>query len=393
MGWAGAAPPARPLSLSVRLHHEFPGFSLDIAFDAPTPGVVALFGSSGAGKSSVVAALAGLLRPNHMRAELDGTLLADTKAGLWQPPERRRVGLVFQDARLFPHLSVSGNLRYGLRRVRGPVADRRIGFDEVVEMLGIAHLLRRRPHTLSGGERSRVAIGRALLAQPLLLLMDEPLASLDAARKAEILPYLARLRDALRLPIVYVSHALEEVVRLSDTLVLIEAGRVLACGPLEAVAGRADLPIASRDDAGGVLAVRVAAHLPERGLTQLSTGRDEIWVPLLDAVPGTALRVRVPAREVMLARPDALTRPEAFSVHNALAGTVRALAQDAGGRTTLVEVALTGGALLARVTPDAINRLALRPGAAVLALFKSVTVEVLEDATSDALTDRFAMRG
>ena len=182
-------------------------------------------------------------------------------------------------------------------------------------------------------------------------------------------------------------------MRLSDTLVLVEAGRVLACGPLEAVAGRADLPIASRDDAGGVLAVRVAAHLPERGLTRLSTGRDEIWVPLLDAVPGTALRVRVPAREVMLARPDALTRPEAFSVHNALAGTVRALAQGAGGRTTLVEVALTGGALLARVTPDAINRLALRPGAAVLALFKSVTVEVLEDATSDSLTDRFAMRG
>src|SRR5690349_7309120 len=182
------------MTLSVVLRHRFPSVSVNIAFDVPTPGVAVLFGPSGAGKSTVISAAAGLLRPDECRIAIDHDVLADTASGVWLPPERRRTGLVFQDARLFPHMSVETNLRFGLRRSgRGP-----IGFDEVVDLLGIAALLRRRPHTLSGGERQRVAIGRALLAQPRLLLMDEPLASLDAARKAEIMPYLTRLKIALQ---------------------------------------------------------------------------------------------------------------------------------------------------------------------------------------------------
>ena len=200
------------MSLSVLLRHRFPSVQMDMAFEVPTPGVTVLFGPSGAGKSTIISAAAGLLRPDECRIVVDDQVLADTASGVWLPPERRRMGLVFQDARLFPHMSVATNLRFGLRRARaGPVR-----FDEVVELLGIGALLARRPHTLSGGERQRVAIGRALLAQPHLLLMDEPLASLDSARKSEIMPYLTRLKTALKLPILYVTHALDEVAQLAE---------------------------------------------------------------------------------------------------------------------------------------------------------------------------------
>ncbi|MBN9374049.1 MAG: molybdenum ABC transporter ATP-binding protein, partial [Cellulomonas sp.] len=281
--------------IEAALRHRFAGFTLDVAFTAPTPGVTVLFGPSGAGKSTVVAALAGLLRPESGRIAVDGAVLLDGDAGAFVPPERRRVGLVFQDARLFPHLSVESNLRYGLRRApAGP-----IGFADVVDLLGIAHLLPRRPHTLSGGERQRVAIGRALLSQPRLLLMDEPLASLDTARKAEILPYLLRLKTALALPIVYVTHAPDEVFAIADTLVLLEAGRVLAAGPLVELTARGDLPRAAGDDAGAVLAAELAEHHPARRLSLLRAGAMRLWVPLVDAPVGTKLRLRIPAREII----------------------------------------------------------------------------------------------
>jgi molybdate transport system ATP-binding protein len=358
------------VSLSFRLRHQFADLAIDMAFDAPTPSVIALFGPSGAGKSTVIGAMAGLFRPEDCHLAVDGTLLADTASGIWRAPEQRRVGLVFQDARLFPHMSVATNLRYGLRRAPAGV----IRFDDVVELLGIARLLDRRPHTLSGGERQRVAIGRALLAQPRLLLMDEPLASLDAARKAEILPYLAQLKAALRLPIIYVTHALEEVSRLADHLVLIEQGRVVADGPLDAVTARGDLALARRDDAGAVLAAVITAHDRSRQLTQLDAGGASWLVPLLAAPVGADVRLRIPAREVILAR----EAPTAISVHNIIAGTVRAVSQDEVRHAAQVEIALRDGAFLARVTPDAVARLTLAAGVPVLALVKSVAIEVLD---------------
>lgn len=360
------------MTLSVALRHAFPDPAFDIAFEAPTPGTTALFGPSGSGKSTVVAAVAGLLRPTSGRVVVDGVVLADSNRGLFEPPERRQIGLVFQDARLFPHMSVLRNLTYGLRRKRGGNGPARIALRDVVELLGIGHLLGRRPYTLSGGEGQRVAIGRALLAQPRLLVMDEPLASLDAARKDEILPYLLRLKTTLSLPILYVTHALDEVARLADTLVLIEHGRSIACGPLDEVAARSDLPLANRDDAGSILKTRVAGHDPGRRLTLLESDGVSLWVPLLEAPPGSELRARVPAREVILAT-DA---PQAISVQNVIEGQVRAITEQPARHASLVEVAKGGNTLLARVTPDAVARLQLVPGSRVLALVKSVAIEV-----------------
>ena len=357
------------MTFSVALRHRFPSIQMDVAFEVPSPGVTALFGPSGSGKSTIINAAAGLLRPDNCRISVDGTVLADTRSGVWLAPERRRVGLVFQDSRLFPHMSVATNLRFGMRRV----APGAIRFDEVVELLGIGRLLDRRPNTLSGGERQRVAIGRALLAQPHLLLLDEPLASLDSERKAEILPFLTRLKTALRLPALYVTHSLDEVAGLADSLVLIEAGSVIGFGPVSEVASRADLPLARRDDAGGLLLCRVDQHDPARGLTRLLGGGVELWVTLLDLPLEAECRARIPVREVILAaRP-----PEAISLHNILPGTVRKIADDAARRSVIVEIGLPNGGLLSRVTADAVARLGLAPGQPVLALIKSTSIEVL----------------
>lgn len=361
------------MSLSVDLRHHFPAIDIAIAFSVPSPGITVLFGPSGSGKSTVIAAAAGLLAADGCRIVIDGAVLADTQSGIWLPPERRRVGLVFQDSRLFPHMSVSNNLRFGMRRT----VERQIGFDEVVELLGIRALLARRPHTLSGGERQRVSIGRALLRQPQVLLMDEPLASLDAARKAEILPYLARLRTMLRLPVLYVTHSLDELLQLADSVVLIEAGSVVAAGPVAALSARADLPLARRDDAGAMLICRVVAHDAARQLTRLSCGAAALWIPQADLPAGSDVRVRIPAREVILASGDVAALGDSLSLHNVLPGMVRAIVADPGHRAALVEVALGDGAVLSRVTPDAIARLALAPGTPVLALIKSMSVEVL----------------
>ena len=357
------------MSLAFRLRHAFPSIRLDMAFEVPSPGVTVLFGPSGAGKSTAILAAAGLLRPDVCRIAIDGHVLADTEAGVWLPPERRRAGLVFQDSKLFPHMSVTGNLRFGQRRAPpGPIR-----FDDIVDLLGIGALLDRRPHTLSGGERQRVAIGRALLAQPRLLLMDEPLASLDQARKAEIMPYLVRLKTALRLPVLYVTHSVDEAVRPADSIVLIEHGRAAASGALPDIAARTDLFFAQRDDASAVIDGQVADHDLARGLSRLEGGGASFWVPAVDADVGAAVRIRIPAREVILAaRP-----PDAISLHNVVPGIVRRIADETPRRSVLVEVALPAGTVLARVTPDAVARLGLVAGGPVLALIKSTSIEVL----------------
>ena len=312
--------------LEVDIEHRLADFALDIHFQAGR-GLTALFGRSGAGKTSVVNAIAGLLRPRRGRIVMDGSVLLDTERGICVPTHRRRVGYVFQEGRLFPHLTVRQNLMFG--RWFAPARERRAtNLDDIVDLLGIAELLDRRPGRLSGGEKQRVAIGRALLASPRLLLMDEPLASLDARRKDEILPYLERLRDEARVPIVYVSHSIAEVTRLATTIVLISAGRVHAVGPVQEVMGRAELyPLAGRFEAGAVLGMRIAAHDPRWSLTQLTGDFGRLTVPRLDAPVGTALRVRIRARDVILA----VTRPTGISALNVLAAEVERAGSDRGG--------------------------------------------------------------
>ena len=343
-----------------------------MAFKAP-PGVTVLFGPSGSGKSTILSIVAGLLRPQAGRVVLDGNVLLDTAARVDVPAERRRCGVVFQDARLLPHLSVAANLHYGARRApRDSVGP---GFDAVVALLGIAPLLARRPRMLSGGERQRVALGRALLSRPRMLLMDEPLAALDVPRKAEILPFFERLRDGAQsgagLPILYVTHALDEVDRLADTLVLLDAGRVQAAGPLEALAARTDLPaLIGRRDAGSVLACVVGGHDASRGLTSLDFAGGTLLVPLRAEVAGTHLRLRLRARDVAVAT----EQPRAVSMHNILGCIVQTI--EAAGPHEVFVVARVGPTpVLARITRDAASRLALRPGGAAYVLIKSTAFD------------------
>ena len=349
------------MTLKIAIEQRYRSGSITIAFEAPTPGVIALFGPSGSGKTTVMNAIAGLLQPRHLDVTLDGQALHSL------PPARRRIGYVFQDGRLFPHLTIRRNLQYGL--TRAPKGD--IRADDVIELLGLQALLERRPATLSGGERQRVAIGRALLSQPRLLLMDEPLSALDQTRRDEILPYLSKLRTAFALPIVYASHALDEVMRLGDTLVLIESGHLVAAGPLSELAARVDLPLAARDDASGLLHGRLRAHDTERRLSAIACGGNIFWVPQIAAPSGTELRLRVPAREVILA----LHEPSGISVNNIMPARIGAMAQT--GHMALVELDLDGGGqLLSRITQDAAARLELRAGGKVLALVKAVSVEL-----------------
>ena len=354
--------------LSIAVAHNFADFTLDAAFDSGG-GLTALFGRSGAGKTTLINAIAGLLRPDRGHIAIDGEVLTDTERGLFVPARRRRIGYVFQEGRLFPHLTVRQNLLYG--RWFAPKAARPRDIDSVIDMLGIAALLGRRPANLSGGEKQRVAIGRALLAGPRLLVMDEPLASLDEARKAEILPYIERLRDAAGVPIVYVSHAIGEVTRLATTLVLLSEGRVAAIGPTAAIVGRIDLfPLTGRAEAGAILATRVASHDPAFGLTSLRAAAGELRVPHLDLPVGAAMRVRIRARDVMIA----LRPPEGLSALNVLPGTVAEIGP-ADGAIVEMRLDCAGEALLARLTRRSVETLGLEPGRPVYAVIKSIAFD------------------
>lgn len=344
-------------------------FLLEARFTAPQAGVVALFGRSGCGKTTLVNLISGLLRPDSGRIEIGGDVLLDSALGRHVAPERRQVGYVFQDARLFPHLSVAGNLDYGRRRARG--RDRAIALDDVVELLALAPLLGRRPYTLSGGERQRVALGRALLAQPRLLLLDEPLASLDTARREEVLPYLEALRTRLALPMIYVSHAFDEVLRLATHLVVMDSGRVVAQGPLaEASLDPALTAIIGAGAVGAVIDARVLGRDEASGLVRLRVGeRGELRVRSAAIERGAQARVQILARDVILSdRP-----PEGLSVRNALHGRVVSI-EPQGDAACRVLIDIGGARLVAHLTRDAVLALQLQPASEVWALVKSVSL-------------------
>jgi molybdate transport system ATP-binding protein len=346
------------MTLRVKISHRFPDFALEVDLMAP-PGLTCLFGRSGSGKTTIVNAVAGLIRPDRAEITLDGVPLHDL------PPHRRRVGYVFQDARLFPHLTVAQNLAFGARVRRQPLRE----LDRIVELLGIAALLPRRPGTLSGGERQRVAIGRALLSNPRLLLMDEPLASLDSARKDEILPYIEMLRDRIQLPILYVSHSLAEVARLATTIVVIEAGRLVAHGPAADLLSDPGLArLFGLREAGAILTARVAEHAAD-GLTRLETAAGSLWLPRPSLPVGALVRVRIAAQDVILS----LTRPTGLSALNILPGRVLRL-QEGEGPGVLVQIDLGQERLLARLTRRSALALGLAPGVEVHAVVKSVAV-------------------
>jgi molybdate transport system ATP-binding protein len=352
---------------NIGLHHRLGGFQLDARFsfgDAPV--TTALFGPSGAGKSTIIKAIAGLFRPQSGRIVLAGETLLDTEAGIFVPSHLRRVGVVFQDARLFPHMSVRGNLFYGLRRA--PEKPDAAQIDGVIALLGLEPFLERRPRTLSGGERSRVALGRALLMSPRALLLDEPLAALDAARKAEILPYLERLARKTRIPILYVSHSLDEVARLADRMVVVNDGRVAAEGSLFELTSRLDLVSGRHLVRGAVLEALIARHDGAHGLTELSLGEDRLVVPAIAHEVGEKVRIRIDSEDVMLA----LERPEGVSANNILPARVVAIAED--GFNADVQLLLSDAKLVARITRRSVERLALEPGVSVFAVIKSVTV-------------------
>lgn len=354
--------------LRLSVSKRFQGFKLRAELDAPTPGVLALFGRSGCGKTTLINIISGLLQPEEGRVELDGVVLTDTRARIHIPAERRRVGYVFQDARLFPHLSVLANLRYGERRA--PAAARSIGLDEVLALLGLEALLRRRPYQLSGGERQRVALGRALLSQPRLLLLDEPLSALDAARREEVLPYLEALRDQLSIPMVFVSHQLDEVLRLATHVALMEAGEIVASGTLSAISLQPELrAIVGPEAVGAVLDGTVTKVDSQRGMADVQLGRGVLHVSLRGVRTGTRVRIQLLARDIILATES----PRGLSVRNALAGSIAQLADDFG-QAVLVTVDIgAGAAVLARVTQSAVEALGLRPGMAVWVLVKAVS--------------------
>lgn len=354
--------------LDVDVRKRLGGTALDIRFTG-AGGVTALFGRSGAGKTSTVRMIAGLTKPDAGRIALGGRVLFDSDSRVDIETPHRRVGVVFQKGRLFPHLTVRRNLLYA------KAARSNARYSGIVGMLGLEALLERRPATLSGGEQQRVAIGRALLSNPDILLMDEPLASLDAARKAEILPYIERLRDEAGLPVVYVSHQIDEVARLADRIVLLSEGSVAATGSVDEIFTRPDLmPLTGRFQAGAVLAARVAEQDVPGNMSRLALPGASLWVPSVPLPVGSAIRVRIRARDVSVA----LEKPDRISIRNTLPGTVRAVTESDGPfRTVTISVADETGEsrIAATVTANAVDDLGLAPGVPVFALIKSVAMD------------------
>lgn len=344
-------------------------FDLSVAFESGG-GIVALFGRSGAGKTTTINLIAGITRPDRGTIEIDGSVLVDTDKGIFIPRHRRRIGLVFQDALLFPHLSVKSNLLFG--RWFAPRGARKVDFEPVVETLGIAHLLARRPGKLSGGEKQRVAIGRALLSSPRLLLLDEPLASLDDARKQEIMPLIERLRDEFRIPMVFVSHAVEDVARLATQVVVLEHGRVAAVGAAEEVFGLGWIAAGeSRFSRSSFITGTIKKIDDAYGLTEISHPAGSIWLTGHAGVVGREARVVVRATDVALAT----TRPEGLSVRTVLKGAIERIETNHGPLATVILKLHGDGQLVSLATRMAVDELGLTAGRAVFALIKTVSLD------------------
>ncbi len=353
--------------LHVAVAKQLGAFRLEVQFDLPTPGVAALFGPSGCGKSTTVNIIAGLLAADGGRVVLEETVLFDAQRRIDLAAEWRRIGYVFQDARLFPHLSVAANLQYALKRA---VGRRYVSLDTVASLLDLGALMHRRTHQLSGGERQRVAIGRALLSQPRLLLLDEPLASLDRERREELLPYLESLRDQLAIPMVYVSHRFDEVLRLATHIVLMQSGSVVAQGGIGAMSLDRHLrAIIGPDAVGAIIDGVMLGRDFASGLARVRVGGGVLRLQTAEMAPGTTLRVQLLARDIIVS-----TRmPRHLSVRNNLQGKVTAI-EDDDGNSDLISIDIGGAQIMARITKSATRELALEQGSAVWALVKSVSL-------------------
>ena len=360
--------------ITLRLQVNFPAFALDLDLSLPGTGVTALFGPSGSGKTTCLRAVAGLERVVSLRSAarpnvvaLNGETWQDDAKGIYVPTHLRALGYVFQEASLFAHLSVAQNLAFGQKRVTA--ARQKVSLDQAVELLGIGHLLNRQPHTLSGGERQRIAIARALATSPRLLLMDEPLAALDAKRKAEVLPYLEKLHTELDIPVLYVSHAIDEVARLADHLVLLEDGQAVASGPTADLMTRLDLSMAHGDAAGAVISATVISHDPGYHLTLVRFAGGDFTLPQQAIDVGARLRIRVQARDVSLT----LEKQIGTSIQNILPVTIVALSPESPGQV-MVQLDADGSVLLARVTARSVDVLKLEVGKRVYAQVKGVAI-------------------
>ncbi len=351
--------------IEARFKLDWPGFTLDVDLTLPGRGVTALFGHSGSGKTSLLRCIAGLEKPSCGRLVFKGKIWQDETT--WLPTHHRPIGYVFQEASLFPHLSILGNLRYGQKRSAGAG---RVGLDAAIELLGIGHLLERKPDTLSGGERQRVGMARALAVGPEILLMDEPLAALDLKRKQEILPYLERLHDELDIPVIYVSHSPDEVARLADHIVALDGGRVVAHGPLGETLARLDLPIRLGEDAGVVLDATIGEIDTQWHLARVDFPGGNLWTRDHDLPVGRKVRVRVLARDVSLTLDD----PGRSSIQNVHPAVVEAVADDDHPANRLIRVTLGETRLLSRLTRRAVEQLGIVPGLPVRAQVKSVAL-------------------
>lgn len=356
------------MMLQVAVEHAQGGFHLDAAFGMDG-GVTAIFGRSGSGKTTLVNAIAGLLRLQRGRITFNDEVLFDAAHGIHVPPQARRFGYVFQEGRLFPHLTVKHNLLFSSMFLTSKATGAE--FDRIVGLLGLESLLARRPGALSGGEKQRIAIGRALLARPRLLLLDEPLAALDTQRKSEILRYLELLRDEFAVPMLYVSHAVEEVVRLAGNVVLLSDGRVEACGPTAEIMSDAALrPLTGRYEGGAVIAAQVAAQDLQYGLAELKFPGGSLYVADLDALPGEAVRVRIRARDVALS----LRPPTDTTFRNVVSCRIAAITDSAGSMTE-VTLDAGGATIAARITRHSRDELALQSGMVVYALIKAIALD------------------